>query len=81
MEISEKLTKIVNGYMRMQYGIMLRTLATTTRIVNERRKSGCAVIESEISLFTCSNLLGKCVSCETKSYDVLSDTKPNPPIA
>lgn len=79
MEISEKLNRIVNGYMRMQYGIMLRQLATTTRIVNERRKT--TGIDSEISLFARSNLIGQCAPRETKAYDVLSDTKPNPPIA
>lgn len=81
MEISEKLTKIVNGYMRTQYGIALRQLATTTKIINERRKSS----ENDISLFVFSNALrhGELHTMrETgRGYDILSDTKPNPPTA
>lgn len=79
MEISEKLTKIVNGYMRMQYGIALKQLATATNIIDERRKF--AGTESEISLLTHSNVMRQCAPSETKTYDILSDTKPNPPIA
>lgn len=85
MEISEKLTKIVNGYMRMQYGIALSQLATTTKIVNERRKSSHAESDNKISLFAYSNSIGQgeldTLRESGKNYDVLSDTKPNPPIA
>lgn len=82
MELSDKLIKIVNDYNRVQYGIALRQLATLTNIVNERRKFN---IKKEINSSTltalCAVRKGEMRQQKASDYDILTDKKPNPPIA
>lgn len=85
MEISEKLTGIVNGYMRMQYSIAIKQLAVVKKIVNTSKKLSRADRELNISLINSVKELRQSYYYApreiNKSYDIITHTKPNPPIA
>lgn len=82
MELSDKLIKIMSDYNRVQYGIALRQLATLTNIVNERRKLNIKKeIDSSTLTALCAVRKGELRPQKASDYDILTDKKPNPPIA
>lgn len=82
MELSDKLIKIMSDYNCVQYGIALRQLATLTNIVSERRKLNIKKeINSSILTALCAVRKGELRSLKASDYDILTDNKPNPPIA
>lgn len=85
MEISEKLNRIVNGYMRMQYSIAIKEFAVVKRIVYSGKKVSRENRELNISFINSVKALRQSYYFAPKginrSYDIITHTKPNPPIA
>lgn len=85
MDVSEKLNNIVDGYMRMQYSIAIKQLAIVKKIINTSKKVSRADRELNTSLINSVKELRQSYYYApreiNRSYDIVTHTKPNPPIA